>query len=122
MLTVLDEYTRESRCIHVDRKINAEKVQRVMARLIEEYGVPESVATMVLSLSKRTCVSGNPVRESKLCISNQVVLGRTDTSRDFMPVSSLVYPRVLTAFIQTSVSSFTDILTLFEPFSIRGTL
>ena len=59
MLTVLDEYTRESQCIHVDRKINAEKVQRVMARLIEEYGVPESVATMVLSLSKRTCVSGN---------------------------------------------------------------
>ncbi len=43
MLTVLDEYTRESRCIHVDRKINAEKVQRVMARLIEEYGVPEYI-------------------------------------------------------------------------------
>ena len=85
MLTVLDEYTRESRCIHVDRKINAEKVQRVMARMIEEYGVPESVATMVLSLSKRTCVSGYPVRESKLCISNRVVLGRTDTSRAFMP-------------------------------------
>ncbi len=43
MLTVLDEYTRESRCIHVDRKINAEKVQRVMARLIEEYGVPQCI-------------------------------------------------------------------------------
>ena len=43
MLTVLDEYTRESRCIYVDRKINAEKVQRVMARLIEEYGVPQYI-------------------------------------------------------------------------------
>ena len=27
----------------MDRKINAEKVQRVMARLIEEYGVPEYI-------------------------------------------------------------------------------
>lgn len=45
MLTVLDEYTRESRCIHVDRKINAEKVQCVMARLIEEYGVPEHICS-----------------------------------------------------------------------------
>ena len=43
MLTVLDEYTRECRCIHVDRRINAWKVQRVMARLIEEYGAPEYI-------------------------------------------------------------------------------
>ena len=27
MLTVLDEYTRECRCIHVDRRINAAKVE-----------------------------------------------------------------------------------------------
>ena len=40
MLTVLDEYTRVCRCIHVERRINAEKVQQVMARLIEEYGAP----------------------------------------------------------------------------------
>ena len=45
MLTVLDEYTRESRCIHVDRKINAEKVQRGMARLIEEYGEPQYISS-----------------------------------------------------------------------------
>ena len=43
MLTVLDEYTRECRCIHVDRRINAGKVQRVMARLVEEYGAPEHI-------------------------------------------------------------------------------
>ena len=40
MLTVIDEYTRECRCIHVDRRINAQGVGQVMARLIEEYGAP----------------------------------------------------------------------------------
>lgn len=43
ILTVVDEYTRECRCIHVDRRINAGKVQKVMARLIEEYGSPEYI-------------------------------------------------------------------------------
>ena len=43
MLTVLDEYTRQCRCIHVDRRINAEKVRQVMARLIDEYGTPEYI-------------------------------------------------------------------------------
>jgi transposase InsO family protein len=43
MLTVLDEYTRECRCIHVDRKINAEKVRQVMGRLIDEHGAPEYI-------------------------------------------------------------------------------
>lgn len=43
MLTVLDEYTRECRCIHVDRRINAVKVQRIMARLIHEHGAPEYI-------------------------------------------------------------------------------
>ncbi len=43
MPTVVDEYTRECRCIRVDRRINAGKVQKVMARLIEEYGSPEYI-------------------------------------------------------------------------------
>ncbi|HSH09543.1 MAG TPA: IS3 family transposase [Oceanipulchritudo sp.] len=43
MLTVLDEFTRECRCIHIDRKINAGKVRQVMARLIEENGAPEHI-------------------------------------------------------------------------------
>ena len=43
MLTVLDEYTRECRCIHVERQINADKVRQVMARLIDEHGVPECI-------------------------------------------------------------------------------
>jgi len=43
MLTVLDEYTRQSRCIHVDRRINARKVRSIMARLIAEHGAPEYI-------------------------------------------------------------------------------
>ena len=43
MLTVLDEYTRQSRCIHVDRRINARKVRSIMTRLIAEYGAPEYI-------------------------------------------------------------------------------
>ena len=38
MLNVMDEYTRECLCIHVERRINARKVRQVMARLIEEHG------------------------------------------------------------------------------------
>jgi len=43
MLTVLDEYTRQSRCIHVDRRINARKVRSIIARLIAEHGAPEYI-------------------------------------------------------------------------------
>jgi len=43
MLNVIDEYTRECRCIHVDRRINARKVRKIMARLIEEHGAPEHI-------------------------------------------------------------------------------
>ncbi len=43
MHNVMDEYTRECLCIHVDRRINARKVRRVMARLSEEHGVLEHI-------------------------------------------------------------------------------
>ncbi len=43
MLSVLDEYTRQSRCIHVDRTINARKVRSIMNRLIAEHGAPEHI-------------------------------------------------------------------------------
>jgi transposase InsO family protein len=43
LLTVIDEYTRECRCLHVDRSINAQLVRQVMARLIEEHGPPECI-------------------------------------------------------------------------------
>jgi len=40
MLTVLDEFTRECLCIHVDRRINAAKVRAIMSELISAYGSP----------------------------------------------------------------------------------
>lgn len=40
MLTVLDEFTRECLCIHVDRRINAPKVRAIMSELISAYGSP----------------------------------------------------------------------------------
>ena len=43
MLNVMDEYTRECLCIHVERRINAGKVRQVIARLIEEHGAPEHI-------------------------------------------------------------------------------
>ena len=43
MLNVIDEYTRECLCIHVDRKINARKVRQIVGRLIEEHGAPENI-------------------------------------------------------------------------------
>ncbi len=42
MLNVLDEYTRECLCIHVDRRINARKVRRIMSALIERHGAPRT--------------------------------------------------------------------------------
>ena len=43
MLTVLDEFTRECLCIHVDRHLNAAKVRAVMSELISAYGSPEHI-------------------------------------------------------------------------------
>jgi len=41
MLNILDEYTRECLCIHVDRRINARKVRRIVSALIGRYRAPK---------------------------------------------------------------------------------
>ena len=43
MLNVIDEYTRECLCIHVDRRINAQKVKRILSDLVDVYGAPEHI-------------------------------------------------------------------------------
>jgi putative transposase len=43
MLNIIDEHTRECLCIHVARRINARKVQQVLAELIDLYGAPEYI-------------------------------------------------------------------------------
>ena len=43
MLNVIDEHTRECLCIHVDRRINAHKVQQILSGLIDVHGAPEHI-------------------------------------------------------------------------------
>ena len=43
MLNVIDEHTRECLCIHVDRRINARKVRRIISNLIDVHGAPEHI-------------------------------------------------------------------------------
>ena len=43
MLNIIDEYTRECLCIHVDRQINARKVKKIFSKLIDEHGAPKHI-------------------------------------------------------------------------------
>jgi len=43
MLTVIDEFSRESSAIEVDRKLNSKNVIDVLSRLFIEKGVPEHI-------------------------------------------------------------------------------
>ena len=43
MLNIIDEYTRECLCIHVDRQINAGKVKKIFSNLIDEQGAPKHI-------------------------------------------------------------------------------
>jgi putative transposase len=40
VLSVVDEYTRETHALHVDRHIGSGKVREVLARLVAEHGAP----------------------------------------------------------------------------------
>jgi len=43
VLNVIDEYTRECLCIHVDQQINARKVKKIFLNLIDAHGAPEHI-------------------------------------------------------------------------------
>ena len=43
MLAVLDEFTRECLCIHVDGRFNAAKVKAIMSELVSAYGTPAHI-------------------------------------------------------------------------------
>jgi len=43
MLNVIDEYTRECLCIYVARRIDANKVRRVLSGLIDVHGAPKHI-------------------------------------------------------------------------------
>ncbi len=40
MLTIVDEYTRESLAIHVKRKLNSQDVLHVLGKLFVRHGQP----------------------------------------------------------------------------------
>lgn len=43
MFTLIDKYTRECICVHVDRRIGAKKVQTIMNAVTAEHGSPEYI-------------------------------------------------------------------------------
>ena len=43
MLNIIDEYTRECLCIPVGRQINARKVKKIFAKLVDEHGAPKHI-------------------------------------------------------------------------------
>jgi len=43
MLNIMDEYTRECRCIHADQLVNARKVKKIFSKLIDEHGAPKHI-------------------------------------------------------------------------------
>lgn len=43
MLTVIDEYSRESLAIHVDRRLNSTSVLDVLSQLFLRYGIPDHI-------------------------------------------------------------------------------
>ena len=43
ILSIVDEYTRQAYCLHVDRHIGASKVKAMMTQLIGKYGAPSYI-------------------------------------------------------------------------------
>jgi putative transposase len=80
MLTMIDEYTRESLAIRVARRLNSHDVIDTLAEAMVEHGVPEHIRSDngPEFIAKRV---GNGWRVSELgrCTSSRAALGRTAT-------------------------------------------
>ena len=66
MLNIIDEYTRECLCIHVDRQINARKVKKIFSKLIEVHGAPEHIrsdnGSEFIERGLREWLAGNEIK------------------------------------------------------------
>ena len=66
MLNVIDEYTRQCLCIHVDRRINARKVRQVLSELIDIHGAPEHIrsdnGSEFIECNLRTWLAQNQIK------------------------------------------------------------
>ena len=82
MLNIIDEYSRECLCIHVDRQINAGKVKKIFSNLIEVHGAPEHIrsdnGSEFIEKGLREWLAENEITTS---ILKQDPDGRMDTSR-----------------------------------------
>lgn len=83
MLNILDEYSRECLCIHVDRQINACKVKKIFSKLIDVHGTPEHIRSDNGSefIEKGVFENGWQRMRSRRSILKRDAHGRMDTSR-----------------------------------------
>jgi len=85
MLNIIDEYSRECLCIHVDRQINASKVKKIFSKLIEVHGAPKHIRSDNGSeFIEKVCENGWQRMRSKRSILKRDAHGRMDTSRVLM--------------------------------------
>ena len=82
ILTLIDEYTRQSLAVHAAWSIRALDVIAVLEVAIVRYGAPDTcAATMAQSLSPTRSRTGWRKRKSKPYTSALVVRGKTDISK-----------------------------------------
>jgi putative transposase len=80
MLTMIDEYTRESLAIRVGRRLNSYDVIHTLAETMVEHGVPEHIRRTTAPNSSPTgCANGWRGWEPSRCTSSRVVRGKTAT-------------------------------------------
>jgi transposase InsO family protein len=88
MMTLLDEYSRQSLAIQVERQITAAQALGVLEQAMIQYGVPgyirsDSGREFIATKVQRCCAT----TRSRRYISIRVARGQMDTSKVFTAVS-----------------------------------
>ena len=87
MMTLLDEYSRQSVAIQVERQITAAEVLGVLEQAMIQYGVSAiSAVTMTPSLSPLRSNDGCATTRSRRYILIRVARGKMDISKVFTAV------------------------------------
>ena len=89
MMTLLDEYSRPSLAIQVERQITAAQVLGVLEQTMIQYGVPGYIRSdngNEFIAAKPS--NGWPITRSKRSILIRVVRGKMDISKVFTAVSA----------------------------------
>jgi putative transposase len=80
MLTLIDEYPRESLAIRVARRLGRCEVIEALADVMRFRGIPENIRS-ALSSWRKSCGSGWPKWRPGRCTLNREVRGRTATAK-----------------------------------------